>query len=373
MKTKVLFLIPAFTAGGAEQNLLRLLKEVGKSTRFTFSVALFKRDSKFCGELSESVNVYHLISFGRWNFPLHVIRLLFLLRESRPEIVISYFLYCNACVVIAKILSMVSLVSVFSIRVSPWHGQKHEKFGWLRMCVLKWLYTKADRLLVNANDMKNELIHRFELTNEIISIIPNSIDFEHIQLQSEHNITHSFFGAKPIIISAGRLVHQKGFDTLFKAVALLKDSIAFKLIILGDGPKKVALQKLAVVLGINELVSMVGFQKNPYAWMSKSDVFVLPSRWEGLPNALMDAMACGLAVVACDCPTGPRDLIKNGENGYLTPVENVENLATVIKKLLEDASLRERLGQCARESVQKYSVENIGRQFESLLLRLTSH
>src|SRR5690606_37479311 len=111
--------------------------------------------------------------------------------------------------------------------------------------------------------------------------------------------------------------------TLLKAIAYLKEkNQTTRLIILGDGKERRALQAQIAELGINENVIMPGFQLNPYTWMAASQLYVMSSRYEGFPNSLVQALACGTPVVSCDCPTGPREILEDGKWGQLVPVGN---------------------------------------------------
>lgn len=127
---------------------------------------------------------------------------------------------------------------------------------------------------------------------------------------------------------------QKNYTTLIKAFALVKKEVDARLVILGDGEERKKLELLVNELGINDSVSMPGFVDNPYAYMSRADVFVLPSLWEGFPNVLVEAMACNTPVIATDCPGGSAEILDNGKWGVLVINNNIDNLSEAIKKSL---------------------------------------
>jgi glycosyltransferase involved in cell wall biosynthesis len=121
-------------------------------------------------------------------------------------------------------------------------------------------------------------------------------------------------------------------------------------------------------LGIADAVSLPGIVQDPERWMAQCALFVLPSRYEGFPNALLEAMAMGCAVIAADCPSGPRELVLDGKNGLLVPPENVEALAAALKTLMGDIALRRRLGERAISVRQRFAREAIIERWETLIL-----
>jgi len=158
----------------------------------------------------------------------------------------------------------------------------------------------------------------------------------------------------------GRLVPQKGFDVLIRAFATLADELPdWHLTILGEGPERSALKALVHRLGIGDRVHLQGRTVDPDSFLAASAVFALPSRYEGFPNALLEAMANGCACVSTRCDSGPADLIADGENGRLTPVDDVMSFAEALGALMEDANVRSQLGQHARKSVLRFSLDTV--------------
>jgi GalNAc-alpha-(1->4)-GalNAc-alpha-(1->3)-diNAcBac-PP-undecaprenol alpha-1,4-N-acetyl-D-galactosaminyltransferase len=177
---------------------------------------------------------------------------------------------------------------------------------------------------------------------------------------------------KPQIVAMGRMVEQKGFDLLLGAFArCVRNGLAgWNLLILGDGPDGGNLEKVADTMGIRELVSMPGRVRNPEKILSESSIFVLSSRFEGFPNALLEAMSCSMAVISFDCPSGPKDIIQHGENGILVPLPDEEKLSAAIDELARDEALRTRLGTRAAEVADRYSLPFVMNQWETLLKKV---
>jgi glycosyltransferase involved in cell wall biosynthesis len=173
------------------------------------------------------------------------------------------------------------------------------------------------------------------------------------------------------VLAAGRLTSQKGFDLLLEAFARIAPSHSdWRLRICGQGRLRTDLERLAEERGLAATAELAGACRDLPGEMAKASVFVLSSRFEGFPLALLEAMSAGLAVVSFDCPTGPRDLVEDGRNGLLVPAEDVDALAAALQELLEDEELRRRLGTAAVETARDYSMDVIGPQWESFLAEL---
>ena len=165
----------------------------------------------------------------------------------------------------------------------------------------------------------------------------------------------------------GRLHSEKGFDRLLHAFARADGAgQGWRLVILGEGSERAALESLAQQLGIEASVSLVGRVREPASVLRQSDLFVLSSRYEGFPNALLEAMAAGLPVVATDCPSGPRHIIRHGVDGLLVPPDDTDALAGAIRYLLGDDQTRQAFAERATEVIERFGVDQVMAQWEQL-------
>jgi glycosyltransferase involved in cell wall biosynthesis len=174
------------------------------------------------------------------------------------------------------------------------------------------------------------------------------------------------------ILAAGRLTRQKGFDLLIEAFARVAGPYPdWRLRICGGGPLRAELEQLAADCGVRDNVSLPGDMRNLAEEMASASLFVLSSRFEGFPLILIEAMSKGLPAISFDCPTGPRDVIRDRRNGILVPPCDVDALAAAMVELMADAGLRQRLGGEAARTAREYAIEKVGPRWERLMDELT--
>jgi glycosyltransferase involved in cell wall biosynthesis len=190
-------------------------------------------------------------------------------------------------------------------------------------------YHWADDLIAVSEGVAADLAETARLDRQRIRVIYNPVDTSSIIERAKEPLAHPWFGAAeaPVILSAGRLTRQKDFPTLLRAFAVVRERRGARLMILGEGEDRAALEALALELGCAADVSLPGFVTNPYPFLAAARLFVLSSAWEGFGNVLIEALALGTPVVATDCPFGPREILEGGRLGRLVPVGDVEALA----------------------------------------------
>ncbi len=173
------------------------------------------------------------------------------------------------------------------------------------------------------------------------------------------------------ITAMGRLVPQKGFDLLIQAfseIASLHPD--WDLLILGEGPERTHLEEVVTGKALVGRVSLIGLQKAPFSILKQCHLFVLSSRAEGFGNVLIEAMACGLPVISFDCPSGPSEIIRHGEDGWLVPAGDVKALSNAIDRMIRQPETRQVLQKAALQNVQRFSLEKHMKRWDDLFLRL---
>jgi glycosyltransferase involved in cell wall biosynthesis len=191
-------------------------------------------------------------------------------------------------------------------------------------------------------------------------VINNPVDTNRIRYLAKaslDNLTSKQDGCL-YLVAAGRLSYQKGFDLLIEAIALCQNTSIY-LTILGEGPKRKELEQLAEAKGVADRVSFAGFQQNPYAFFAHADAFVLSSRYEGFPNVVLEALACGTPVIATPAPGGVKEILENVDHCLLASEVSAEALAHKLSRFVKGS----RVSDCA---VVPYSVDIITRQYEAV-------
>lgn len=194
-----------------------------------------------------------------------------------------------------------------------------------------------------------------------IDVILNGFNIEKMRQRAQEDTGIPWLQNKtmPVIIACGRLVEQKGYDVLLRAFAVLRQTMAARLIILGDGPMRAQLEETARALKIADDVTMPNCHPNPAACFGHSDLFVLASRVEGLSNVLIEALIVGVPVVSTDCPTGPREVLQNGRFGSMVPVDDVGALAEAMRAALLAAANDTPVAPEYASHIRKFSVETM--------------
>lgn len=213
--------------------------------------------------------------------------------------------------------------------------------------------------------MADDLSRTFGIPAERIQVIYNPIVTPELRTKAQAPLEHPWFGAgePPVILAAGPLTAQKDFLTLVRAFALVRQRRAARLLILGEGEEWRALEALAERLGLEKDVSLPGFVANPYPYMTRASLFVLSSRWEGLPGVLIEALYCGLPLISTDCPSGPREILADGRYGQLVPVGDAMALARAIERSLND----QKPGR-SPESWRPFELDPVVNQYLDILL-----
>ena len=231
---------------------------------------------------------------------------------------------------------------------------------------IRYCYPRAAHVIAVSRGSADELNGQFGVPREKLSVVYSPIISAALQDRASEPLDHEWFheGCPPVILSVGRLTDQKDQETLIRAFSLVRKNMVAKLLILGEGENRAKLEALISDLGLTPDVALLGFQVNPFAFMARARLFVLSSAWEGLPGALIQAMACGCPVVSTDCPSGPIEILQDGRLGSLVSVGDPINMARAI---LENLS-KERKAPCDMEDLHTYTVEHSTREYLRIIL-----
>ena len=360
-KIKVLFIIPTMVGGGAERMLLNLLNGMDR-TRFSLSLVLHNRKGVYADDIPGDVKVYDLKKRGR----LDIIRIILELAwkifpRVKPDAVVSFIEYSNLVTLAAAGLSWFRAAVIISERTHPSFYHEHGSSGRIKRLMLQKLYPRADRIVTISRGIKEELYNTFKVTRSGMRVIYNCIDPVEIENLSRECLQDSdgFSDGVPILIACGSFKRAKNYPLLINSFARIVREIPAKLVILGDGPERESLERLVAGLGIKEKVVFLGFKKNSFKYIARSDIFLLSSSWEGFGNVIIEAMACGVPVICSNASSLPE---VTGEAAILLEPRDIEGFATKIVEVLTSPELATSLSKRGLVRARKFSWRETARR-----------
>jgi glycosyltransferase involved in cell wall biosynthesis len=350
-------------AGGAERVTVTLAREIA-ARGYEVDLLLAQAEGPNLSAVPDSVRLVDLrASRVLYSLPA----LVRYLRRERPRALLSMMVHTNIVTLWARRLARTSTRVVVSERVGlVWRLENATR----RLdSVLPWLikrfYPWADDIVAVSHGVADELVQFTGIPRAHIQTIYNPVVRPELRDKAQAPVDHPWFrpGEPPVVVGVGRLTAQKDFPSLMRSVAQVRQHRRVRLLILGEGEQRSELEELARELGIEQDVSLPGFEANPYAYMAKAAAYVLSSRWEGLPGVLIEALYCGVPVIATDCPSGPKEILAEGKYGRLVPVTDVGALTQAINMALVDEIPRP-----PRESWQPFDMEKVVQQYVDVLV-----
>lgn len=296
-----------------------------------------------------------------------VAALLRYVRRDRPDAILAFLNYPNFALMLASRLAPRKTRWLVSVRnhVSTSSANAHSRWNRSIPDLMRRCLHFADRIVAPSQGVADDIVDITGLPRERVRVIHNPVS-SNVPLLAKEPVAHPFFeeAGVPVLVAAGKLKPQKDFETLLRAFRIARRARPMRLIILGGGDPA-ALRALAVELGVAADVDWPGHVENPYAWLRRASVYVLSSAWEGFPNVLLEALACGCPVVSTDCPSGPAEILAGGRHGKLVPVGAAGDLAKAILETLETPPPAEQLRARSRE----FSMERAIDAYEELLTK----
>jgi GalNAc-alpha-(1->4)-GalNAc-alpha-(1->3)-diNAcBac-PP-undecaprenol alpha-1,4-N-acetyl-D-galactosaminyltransferase len=285
------------------------------------------------------------------------------LKQISPGVVVSFTTNVNCLTVLA--LAGMDIPVIISERIDPDFIQ----VGAFRKWLCTFLYPRASLLVVQTKRAGQIMQTRYP--DLPVAVLPNPIQQHDPDQHVEHVPLRVMLGLSPdikIIAGMGRLGREKGFDLLIKAFdEIAMDHPNWQLVIFGEGAYREELERQIKVSNLKDQIHLPGAVRSPRKYLAECNIFVLSSRYEGFPNVLLEAMACGLPVVSFACASGPSEIIRNSIDGILLDVENVPALEQALVDLMESDDLRRRLGIAAQQAVQRFSTERVMQLWEDLI------
>jgi glycosyltransferase involved in cell wall biosynthesis len=369
-RLKVCFALPSLAGGGAERAAVQILNALDDE-RWERYLHLFEREGPFLADVAPAVQLAGPAAgssrLAGWRSLRRFIR------RVRPDVVVAFLSYfsvlcatraagVHARVVLAQMTPMSAFLADADYHWSrPWHRA-------LFTAITRVGYATADLIVTTSRGVADDLVESFGVRAERVRVVPNPVDLPAIAASADEPIDpeHATHWTSPVVVAAGRLAEAKNYPLLIEAFAIVRSRMPARLFILGRGEQETFLRALIDRKGLAADVHLCGFQKNPWKYIARADVFVLTSRYEGFGNVLIEAMACGVPVVATSS-AGSRDIVETDVDGLLVEEHEPAAVAAALERLLGDAALRERLSATARRHAARYRPQSIAVAYDRVL------
>ena len=320
MKSKIILFMPCVDLGGVEKNFFLISNFLAKNKNNVIVISISKNIKKHLDKniklISLNLNIWDKLS-RRLKFLLGLFLLVKEISKNKDSLVVSFQanIYCGL------------LSKIFGFNLIIRSNSSPE--GWSKNFIKTFIYkvglNAAKEVIVNSKEFKNIIKKKFNVNAVKIY---NPLNKEEIIKLSKKKIKFSFFEKDHLnLINIGRLEDQKDHITLLNAVKLIKNKIKVKLLIIGNGNKQSKLHRYIEDNKLNSNVKILNNINNPFPYLLRSDLFILSSLFEGLPNVLLEAITLNKFVISTNCSTGPSEILDNGKGGILVPIKNSKKMA----------------------------------------------
>ena len=352
---RLTLVIPSLQCGGAERVMCCLANAWAEQGRDVTLLTL-NREGPPAFSLHSSVKQYRLglpaepanLALTTFRQFTRIRRLRRAFRELKPDVIVSFLVHANVLALLA------ARGLKFPIIVSERADPKLYKIGPVWEALRRLTYRWADMLVCQTQSSLEWFQERYQVNG---CVIPNPVA---LLSGGEHHVSSRRNTDGNTVIAMGRLSHEKGFDLLMNAFARIADRRPeWSLKIIGDGPLRSQLVEQCRQLNLASRVAFLGAVADPFPLLRSADLFVLPSRFEGFPNALCEAMAVGVPAISFDCLSGPAEIIRNGIDGVLVPPQDIDVLASALDGLMGDSARRKQLAMQAPAVLTRFSLPKI--------------
>lgn len=357
-KPKIAFVLPALNMGGAQRVVTTLANAL--SSKYNIVIITFTKTKRYY-DLDKSVTVVHCVdhiepssnAFDGLKNNYHLLKRIHSLTiQYEVKLLISFLTSANI------LTTLVAKYNRIPVIISERNNPFSEKIPRIWQQLRSFTYPKSNYVVVQTETIKS--YYTSKIKKDRLRILPNPISADLTEKRS------TTIPKENIVLNAGRLADQKAQDILIKAFSKTNNK-EWKLVIAGEGPNREKYEQLIEELDLKDKVVLLGRQKDIHLLYNKSKIFAFSSIYEGFPNALIEAMHFGLACVSTDCPTGPSEMIENDKNGFIVPMNDVKEMADKLNILMNNREKRVAFGEKAVQSVKKYEVEAVVKQWDELL------
>lgn len=367
-KEKICFYLPSLAGGGAEKLFVDLANHFDRMG-YRVSIVCVQAIGPYLSRISPEIE---LINLNRSRVSLSILSLWNYLNKEKPDVVMANMSHANVALLLTALLPSRFRGRLVVEEVAQLqHGReiRHKFREAIVMLLMRVLYSSADSVVGISASISSEIKQLVWGKINDLRTISGIVDINEVTNKENENTNHQWLIDKnaPVIIGVGRFSIEKDFITLIAAFARVRENRQANLLLLGEGEQRKQLEALAEKLGVADDVSMPGFVDNPSAFLSRSDVFVLSSEFEGFGLVLIEAMAVGCNIVTTNCSQGPVDIVAGGSYGKIVPVKDIGAMAAAIEDRLDQPIAKEILRTRAKE----FDVEVVGKYYLSVMLGKT--
>ena len=368
-RRKVCFVLPSLNGGGAERAAVQILNGLDPN-RWDRSMFLFAREGPYLAEVDPAIAITSADSASRWG-RWRALRS-FVARE-RPDLVMAFLSFFS--VLSAARAANTRATVMFNLQTPMSAFLTDADYHWRRSwhkaafaAVARVGYAAADLIIATSHGVARDLTGSFGIDPDRIRVLANPVDLDRVRAAIAEPIDAAILppGEAPLIVAAGRLAEAKNYPLMIDAFAMLRQRMPARLCILGQGELEGELRLLIAARGLSGAVSLAGFQANPWKYIAKADVFLLTSRYEGFGNVLIEAMACGVPVVAT-ASAGTRDIVEPDIDGVLIDSHTPEAVSAALRRVLEHRELRASMSRQAAASAERFAAPRVAARYDQVL------
>ena len=367
MKRRVTFVLPSLHGGGAERAAVILLNGLAQR-EYDATLFVFAREGAYFDQVASNVRVV-VGSRGR---AARLASLRRFLSQQRQDVVVSFLSHFTTYTAVRTSSSSTKYAISQQTPLSAFleDHDYHWRYPVRRRAftaVARSIYPRVDGIAATSHGVADDLSTNFGVDRSRITIVPNPVAVDTVRQAAQEGVEAAFErNDVPTIVTAGRLAHAKNFPLLIESLKRLSARMVFRAWILGSGELEHEICALVDRASLNGVVRLLGFQSNPWKFMARADVFVLTSRYEGFGNVLIEAMVCGLPVVATSS-YGTRDIVRHDRTGFLLERHEPDAVADALARLLIEKPLRSRMASVAQSAANDFSVPTVVDRFEAFL------
>ena len=360
---RLIVFMPSMDGGGVEKNIIIVTNYL---SNFIEKITLITFDKRFNNQFKKNIQIInvqknynkHYSKYYKYFFCLKI-----LARKVIADRNISVFAFqANVyCIILSKILNFKLIVRSNS-SPSGWTN------SWIKNFIFKVLFESPDFVIVNSFQFAKEIYKKFNIRAKVIY---NPLNKSEILKKCKHKINFNFRYKKSLkIINIARFTDQKDHLTLLEAFKKVNTKINAELLIMGYGANKKIICDFIKDHNLETKIKVIGFQKNPYPFIKKADIFVLTSLYEGLPNVLLEALTLKKFIISSDCPTGPKEILENGKYGFLFKIKDAKQLTSLIIKYSKNKKLYNKKVFLAYKSLQRFDFNTCCNKYLSLVKKI---